>query len=325
MTRPTTIVFALLLALALSAQETPAPAEHSVLAWAPPTADRPDGVVFAANNGLLARFNPTSDEQELLADDVVTFALSPDGRRLAVAALASLTLHRAGEFRERSSLEMPAAETLSALAWSPDGATLAGGTGGGHLHLWDVEGGELWADLAVDPPAAITRLSFSADGRRLLAALEDGRGVLFDLEQQVVLQQLRSPHSAPAAGEAATMVLSPDGRRVLATWLASKSPELVLLAEDGRLEWRRTGYGLDFTPDGRAVLALAPPFRIAALYRTDDALALATFEPPQGVRRLHTARLSANGRRLLAVAEDDLGQLLVLWDVETARVLHTRR
>jgi len=98
-----------------------------------------------------------------------------------------------------------------------------------------------------------------------------------------------------------------------------------MLDDRGRVAWRRSGYGIEFTPDGEAVLALAPPFRLAALYRAGDAQALRTFEPPEGVTVLHAVRLSPDGARLLGEGEDFYGQILIVWDFESARILRTRR
>lgn len=142
-----------------------------------------------------------------------------------------------------------------------------------------------------------------------------------------MVQQFLAPRNAQGqlTAETPAMTLSPDGRRVLATRLRGEEAEIVLMDDKGRAVWQRAGYGVDFTSDGAALLALAPPFRIAALYRTTDAQALRTFEPPEGVRRLHAIRLSPDGTRLLGVGETGTGQVLILWDVATARVLKTRR
>jgi hypothetical protein len=111
----------------------------------------------------------------------------------------------------------------------------------------------------------------------------------------------------------------------LATRLHGQEAEMVMLDDRGGEAWRRSGYGVEFTPDGEAVLALAPPFRIAALYRGSDAQALRTFEPPEGVNILHAVRLSPDGTRLLGEGEDFYGQILIVWDFATARILKTRR
>ncbi len=49
------------------------------------------------------------------------------------------------------------------------------------------------------------------------------------------------------------------------------------------------------------------------------------FEPPEEVLVLYLVRLSPDGKFLLGVGEDHRGQVLVLWDFATARVLETHR
>jgi len=332
----------LLLCAAAPGQEPPEERQQPVvLEWAP------DGQVLLSNNGLLACFDLHSDREELLDDSVITFALSPPAAgepRLAVAGLRGLSLRPYPDGKKQPAVALPlvdsdAEETsrraspasggasVYSLAWAPDGATLAAGTVDGHILLWDIETRELWADLGVEPPSPVVRLTFSADGQRLLSAFEDGRGVLWDIEEREVVHQFSSPH--PSAEEkangTAAMVLSPDGRRVLATRLRGEEAEIVMLDDGGREVWRRSGYGIEFTSDGEAVLALASPFRIAALYRAADAQALRTFEPPEGVHSLNGVRLSPDGARLLGEGEDFYGQILIVWDFESARILKTRR
>ena len=335
------IFLAGLAAVPAAGQDPEEPEQPVVVEWAP------DGQVLLSNNGLLARFDLNSDREELLDDSVITFALSPPAAgeaRLAVASLRGLALRAYPDGKKQPAVELPLSDSGAAktsqraspanggagvysLAWAPDGATLAAGTVDGHVLLWDVETRELWADLGVEPASAVVRLTFSADGKRLLSAFEDGRGVLWGIEEREVVQQLRSPHprgDAKPNGTAA-MMLSPDGQRVLATRLRGEEAEIVMLDDGGGEAWRRSGYGLEFTPDSEAVLALAPPFRIAALYRASDAQALRTFEPPEGVHILNAVRLSPDGTRLLGEGEDFYGQILIVWDFETARILKTRR
>lgn len=289
-----------------------------------------DGRVLISANGLLARFDLDSDQEDLLDDSGVTFALSPDGARLAIAGRNRLELRSYPDFKLLATLALPAEaapETfdLDALAWSPDGTTLASGTRAGHIHLWDVESRELWADLNVEPPSPVTRLAFSRDGVRLLSAFEDGRAVLWDIEKREVLHRFEFPRAGGNPAETAVLALSPDGRYVLASQVRGGEAEIVLLDADGRPQWRRAGYGMEFTSDSQAVLALTPPFRIAALYRTANAEALRTFEPPEGVTTLYLVKLSPEGTKLLGVGEDPAGQILIVWDFSTGRLLKTRR
>lgn len=321
----------------------------------------PDGKVLIAVNGLLARFDLDTEKEELLDDTVLAFALSPDGTRLAVAGPEEVSLRSYSDFTWQGTLALPEPvagrpeagkpetsqpelRAVQALAWSPaplmaghDARTLAGGTASGHVLLWEIgaqapAASELWADLGIEPASAVARLTFSADGKRLLAAFEDGRAVLWDLEQRQELARFGPARPGPprsvqekfAAG-GTSMVLSPDGRRVLVTQAWGGQAEMSLLEESGEVVWRRAGLGVEFTGDGSGVLALVPPFRLAALYRVEDAGAVRVFEPPEGVKTLHAVRLNADGTRLVAVGEDYERQVLIVWDFASGRVVKTRR
>ncbi len=110
-------------------------------------------------------------------------ALSPDGSRFAVPIGASTvglfstyTLARLGSFTIA-----PADDPITALAWSPDGATLAVGAHGGVVQVWNVTGAPtlertLYGLAAVPGLAeAVQSLAFSPDGR-LLAATDKSEG-----------------------------------------------------------------------------------------------------------------------------------------------------
>lgn len=294
----------------------------------------PDGKILIAARGLLGRFDLDSPQEELLDDTGPTFTVSPDRTRIALGSTNSLDILHYPELTMEETFPLPeglAGRGLTAVAWSPDGETLAAGTSTGHIQLWDVESQELWGDLGVEPPAAVSRLAFSADSARLLTAFEDGRAVLWDLGEQRELRRFDRPQGEQQAVVAA---LSPDGRHVLTTRVrlheqtgeAAEDAEVVLLNDAGHEVWRRAGYSVEFTRDGAGVLALTPPFRIAALYRTSDAEALRVFEPPEFVRSLYVVRQSPDGAKLLGIGEDETGnQVMVVWDFATARVLKTRR
>jgi hypothetical protein len=335
----------LLLALATAilpgsprAQPAPGVQTAPALAWAS------DDHLLINNNGLLARFDINSNKEELLDDTVIAFALHPAGEIMAVATPEEVSLRSYPEFDWLAALPLHAhgaadasgADTVQALAWSPGGATLAGGAASGHVLLWDVEvtpaeagapvASELWADLEVAPAAGVAQLSFSADGKRLLAVFEDARAVLWDVERRQELQRF-SPAATPegeAPAAASAMLVSPDGQRVLQTWVRGGQAEMTLLDASGKILWRRAGLGVEFTPDGAAVLALVPPYRVAALYRVEGAAALRVFEPPEGIERLLAVRLNPAGTRIAGVTASRLGQGLVVWDAATARVLKSR-
>jgi WD40 repeat protein len=116
--------------------------------------------------------------------------------------------------------------TGMALAFSPDGRTLASGEASGSIILWDVdrsaENRELEGHLD-----GITGLAFSPDGLRLASGGDDALVKLWDTTDG------REVLSLKAAGPVEAVDFSPDGRYLAATtdggpatvWDASPAPE----------------------------------------------------------------------------------------------------
>ncbi len=113
---------------------------------------------------------------------------SPDGRLLAwgsgevalwdVAAGRSLPpLASAGGERKQSPKSV-----VSALAFSPDGRTLASGSSGGEVRLWDMAGRTPAGPPLAGPKYSAVALAFTPDGRRLVVVSGFDSGVaLWDL------------------------------------------------------------------------------------------------------------------------------------------------
>lgn len=110
-------------------------------------------------------------------------AFSPGGRTLAVIAGESVVLWNLGTWQVKHSFP---AEGSRALAWSPDGETLA--TGGWEtaesspVHLRDSRTGESRLALA-GHKIAVTALAWSPDGKLLATASRDMTVRLWDLAQ----------------------------------------------------------------------------------------------------------------------------------------------
>ena len=290
----------------------------------------PDGKVLVASGGLLARFDLDSGEEELLDRYGDNFAISPGGKTLALARGNVIELRSYPRLNPEVQIWPPEGETVTALAWAPDGQRLAAGTHKGKVLLWALEAGELVGEW--EPEASVTSalLRFSAGGTRLLAAFADGSAVLLDIAEdgQLVIAQEFSPapdgeKNQPVQQE--VQDLTPNGRRILLTRVRAEESEVVLLDDTGEEVWSRAGYAMEFTRDGKGVLALGWPFRIAALYSTATAEALRVFEPPPEVGVLYFVRQSPDGTKLLGVGEDKRTQVLVLWEFETGRLLAVHR
>lgn len=114
------------------------------------------------------------------------FVLSPDGRRALVAtsnaggnlAQTSIKVWDADQKRAIFKLAAPGFRAY-ALAWSPDGRTLATGADDGTTTLWDAADGRELRRVAGQRDA-VTALEFSPDSRLLLASCADGFKRVFD-------------------------------------------------------------------------------------------------------------------------------------------------
>ncbi|CAN5787410.1 hypothetical protein BH23PLA1_BH23PLA1_03500 [soil metagenome] len=159
---------------------------------------------------------------------------------------------------------VPISSPFEPLVIAPDGRWIASGSPRSPLVcLWNVETGQLVGEPIRGHDDGITDLEFSADGRMLLTASEDGRALLWDLQGNRDQPLHELPHANPEAFDApspitaATLSRTPgtvqvaigrqDGR--LDLWDVSGSRVLPLTRIDGAVQ------SVLFTPDGRYLAA----------------------------------------------------------------------
>jgi transcriptional regulator with XRE-family HTH domain len=140
-------------------------------------------------------------------------------------------------------------DTVRALAFSPDGCTLATGSWDGSIKLWDTESGALlWTSWFSDN---IECLAFAPDGRTLASGGDEATIQLWDAHTGTHCQTLSGQ-----GGPVFALAWSPNGRvlasggidRVIRLWELSRAesePSVRLLA--GHTNWV---LGLAFAPDG---------------------------------------------------------------------------
>jgi WD40 repeat protein len=99
-----------------------------------------------------------------------------------------------------------------ALAFSPDGRTLATGGLDTLVHLWDARTGELIRELEQNVGSAVLSLGFSPDGSTLAMSGGEAFASLWDVATGVPIgPRLR------VGGREVSLDISPDGRRMLTT------------------------------------------------------------------------------------------------------------
>ena len=250
--------------------------------------------------------------------EITDIKFSPDGSRFAVATSIGIWLYDAQTGTELALLTGHQ-KRVSAIAFSPDGSTLASGEEGLELRIWHVEPGHVeTGELLETIPGAgrVESLAFSNAGTKLTLALhnwklrewEKGKGA----RKTVPLKRDKKPLEA-------LMELSPDAS-VLATAAPGfyrrnrRFPIQVWDTRSGNLTSNLTEHtswirSLAFSPDGKT-LASGDESKTIFLWDVKGGDRLATFKLPAGGGH-HALAFSPNGNFL---ASGSLNGTIYLWN-----------
>jgi WD40 repeat protein len=198
------------------------------------------------------------------------FALSPDGKTLAVAESGGthIRIGSVDTIHETHVLDYPGA--TAALAWAPDGSFLAVAGGDGQVQTFDVRRlDRIAGPVALEKPAApITSLSCSGDSKYLLGG--DGtpkRGIawVWEIRTRKIVKRLKhigpvmSVAFSPIPGDyrALTAGGPADGQLYLWDALTDKRPALIDFKPGKTDETVYVGT-VAFSPDGKRGLSCHP-------------------------------------------------------------------
>ena len=267
----------------------------------------PTGYRYAGGFTALEAFRPA-------------FALSPDGRALAVARLdGRVELIDAETLRRTASFEAFPGRAAVAIDYSADGRRLAVAGQGGGVGVWDVESGEQLGALLRAPrgprtvnPRTVDALSFGQGD--LLAAAEVGGAVrIWDVGRRELLRPpLRLPPSVHG------LAFSPDGSQLAIPFgaFSDEGPNGVEILDVGSGERvaRPSTDGevgsVAFSPDG-SLLAGGEVDGGALLWATDGWRRVGR---PLGLRNTSTLEVAFSPDGHTLATSHTVGSA-VLWDV----------
>lgn len=249
---------------------------------------------------------------------LTTTAFSPDGRQVAIAPRGGCDVEvwDARTIVKRWTLRGQG-ESVAEVTYSPDGEVIAAAVrhsrGAGDVRVWSTSTGDLISVLG-DRPEGAERVSFNADGSRIVATAADGTATVWDhLAGRRVATAVCDYRGAVVDVGA---VFGLDGRR-LATRYAQ-----VLDAETGVAMPKQRPFGhvtcLAASPDGRS---LAAGMAIGSVNLFDFETGVVDFETGKPFTRLfghagavRAIAFSSNGSRLATGSADGSARL---WDAKT--------
>jgi RNA polymerase sigma factor (sigma-70 family) len=205
--------------------------------------------VWEPTTGKLIRTFPGNYEYEPVA-------VSPDGNTLAIpeGRGTKIGLWDVASGKAIRRLEAANVADVQALAFSPDGKTLAASDQSGTIHFWYPATGEHTSQHSIGTMEPVTLLAYSPDGKVLVTGNDQGKRLqLWDAATHRLLYALARP------GNLNAVVFSPDGALLAAS--AENSPVALWQARTGRL-----------------VRELRSPLRVETLAFSPDGKVLATNE-----------------------------------------------
>jgi WD40 repeat protein len=289
--------------------------------WVTCLAFTPDGRTLASggHDRSLKLWDVASGQEQrtlLPLQNVGALAFAPDCRTVAMGAghgssrgngrPLSVTLWDVASGIRRKE-ELLTSFEVRALAYAPDGRTLAAACNNGSIQLWEPEPPAALLTLSGHQPQEAWAVAFAPDGKTLVSGGDDGALRRWDVATGRRLTVLKG-HQALAS----CVAVSPDGKRIASgsydrtvkLWDAAGGQVLFTGRHEGHVR------SVAFSPDGR-LLASGGRDKKVRLWDVDTGAERATLTGHSGSDIV----VAFVGPRLLA-SGDDAGTLR-LWDVGT--------
>ena len=240
-------------------------------------------------------------------------AYSPDGTRLAVASSIGIWLYDANTGAEVALLTGHIG-VVTSVSFSPDGTTLASGSNGGPVRLWEVATGQLKVSL-IGHTSLVSSVAFSPDGKTLASGAWDTTIRLWDAESG----QLKNTFAGHTLG-VGSLVFSPDGK----TLVSGGADETIRLwdAVSGQLKNTLKGHtdwvlSVAFSPDGKT-LASGSRDHTIRLWDADSGRLKAVLA--KHANWVYSVAFSPDGKTLASGSND---KTIRLWIIPTGHLRAT--
>ncbi|WP_313937732.1 DUF4082 domain-containing protein [Anabaena azotica] len=205
---------------------------------------------------------------------------------------------------------------VTAIAFSPDGTTLADGIEDGQIALLDIKTGQLSKAL-VAHSSDVTGVVFSPDGKTLNTIGRDTVLRKWDIATGKQTSRLQGPENPPR------ILASSQNGQLIATagedpkvYLWDLSTEKLISVLSGHQNFVN---GLAFTNDGK-ILASGDDNGLVILWDTTTGRALRSIQGHMAA--LTSVAFSPDGKTLASVSQD---QTVRLWNVDTGKLIQTYR